>query len=106
MIQDIKPNIYRNEYTCQEINDNDTVVFVNSDCVLIKEGEKLEYPKYSQVKDRNIEFTYLFSIIISELGFILKLGESVCAPIILKPSSSISPLPIWNAIMAESFFFT
>lgn len=30
MIQDIKPNIYRNEYTCQEINDNDTVVFVNT----------------------------------------------------------------------------
>ena len=76
MIQDIKPNIYRNNYSYQQIKDNDTVVFVNSDCILIKEGEKLEYPKYSQVKDRNIEFTYLFSIN-DEKYFLAEIDERV-----------------------------
>lgn len=60
MIQDIKPNIYRNEYSCQQIKDNDTVVFVNSDCVLIKEGEKLEYPGLWHFIFRNIIKNLLF----------------------------------------------
>ena len=59
-------------------------------------------PPYTSV----FSFTYLFSITISGAGLTLKEGESVWAPINLKPSSSISPVPISKAIIAESFFIT
>ena len=50
--------------------------------------------------------TYLPSEIICGFGLILNPGTSVCAPISLRPVSSISPVPTSKAIKAESFFTT
>lgn len=67
MIQDIGPYVYRNEYRPQFPGKNSYVMhFENGKLMAYFQGEKMEFPTFSQLEDKNPNIyenaTYLFSI--------------------------------------------
>lgn len=63
MIQDIGPYKYDNNYRNQQPSDNSIVMYFDEQLVMVKENNgEIRFSKYSEWKNINVEFIFLFSI--------------------------------------------
>jgi NAD+ diphosphatase len=79
MINEIAPHIFNNEISKRDIRNEDILLYFKGGQVLLKgKGEKLEFPKASDIKELkyvNKKTEYLFSI--DEIGFFLLREEKI-----------------------------
>lgn len=63
MIQDIQPNIYRNEYLEKQPKEDSKIMIFNENTILCKnENGKITYPSYKDLANIKGEYIYLFVI--------------------------------------------
>jgi NAD+ diphosphatase len=70
MIQDIAPHKFFNSYSNESPAQDSLIIYFEEQSVLItRENDKIKFPSFSEWKEQNTEFIYLFSI--DEISYFL-----------------------------------
>ena len=103
MIQDIEPNVYDNHYENFKPDDSSYIIFIGENKVLAKRNNDcLVLPKYSDLKCKDTDLIYLFSI--SDKKYFLASDETVSNELIENQYAFISMFQM-RAMKPKAMFF-